>query len=105
MDIVTRLAWGWDSRIHAPDQFGKVCVGGGTTRGFGVDACWQPLEAVSLCGGGGDCGGGGGNGCGAALQCRFGHDPIATSKQPLLNLDTLYPPTPGFSLVPTAQRF
>jgi hypothetical protein len=24
MDIVTRLLWGWDARIHAPDQLGKV---------------------------------------------------------------------------------
>ena len=24
MDVVARLLWGWDARIHAPDMFGKV---------------------------------------------------------------------------------
>ncbi|KAI8468566.1 MAG: hypothetical protein J3K34DRAFT_522853 [Monoraphidium minutum] len=44
MDVATRLLWGWDARVHAPDQLGKVFVITGANSGIGFEAALRLAE-------------------------------------------------------------
>ncbi|GBF99586.1 hypothetical protein Rsub_12211 [Raphidocelis subcapitata] len=44
MDALSRLLWGWDARLHAPDQFGRVFVVTGANSGLGAEAALRLAE-------------------------------------------------------------